>query len=309
MYTSVPTERDTDKPTLELAIARTFGTAILVEGSGPQNLLRDVPSERMAARARAAETVNSEISRMARRIIFVGNGLYPSTENATLHGMTPAEFSTMFWSGVNVDPATIAATAVPVKAALAAGTMRITTAAGTDITFTLSGGHVFVSDGAISKDDMAAGPGGGNTWLPAGEVYTRIAPGSANGTIVAERFVLEGEEVTNLRLEVVNGKVTAITAASPIERLLARYDAATAGKDALTVVDIGVNPGMVIPEGSKFQSYMPSGMVTLFTGIDTWAGGSNNSSMGLTLFLSGATVTVNGTPIVADGVLTEWSKM
>jgi aminopeptidase len=140
-------------------------------------------------------------------------------------------------------------------------------------------------------------------WLPAGEVYVRIAPGSANGTIVADRLTFEGDEIEGLRIEVKNGRVTNLSASKGLERFKARYDAASAGKDAITVLDIGVNPNITIPENSKLRTYTPAGMVTISLGNDTWAGGSNNATFGMPIVLSGAQLTVDGKPIVENGKL------
>jgi hypothetical protein len=44
-------------------------------------------------------------------------------------------------------------------------------------------------------------------------------------------------------------------------------------------------------------------MVTVGTGNNTWAGGDNKVSYGLTTFLPGSTVTLDGKTIVENGVL------
>jgi aminopeptidase len=139
--------------------------------------------------------------------------------------------------------------------------------------------------------------------LPAGEVYVRVAPGSANGTLVADRLTFEGEEIEGLRVEVKGGRVTNMSAAKGLDRFKARYDAASAGKDVITVLDIGVNPNLTIPDGSKLRTFVPAGMVTVFVGNDMWAGGQNAASLNVPMFLIGAQVTVDGKPIVEGGKL------
>jgi hypothetical protein len=218
--------------------------------------------------------------------------------------MARDELERQFWAGVGVDPQTMAAAGEAVRASLRTGkTVRITSPAGTDLTLTLAGNEPYFSDGAITAEDAKSGPQAQTVWLPAGEVYVRVAPGSANGTLVADRLTSEGEEIEGLRLEVKDGRVTSLTASKGLDRFKARYDAASAGKDLITVLDIGVNPNMTVPETSKLRTFVPAGMVTVFFGNDTWAGGKNTASLNVPVFLTGAQVTVDGKPIVEGGKL------
>jgi hypothetical protein len=66
----------------------------------------------------------------------------------------------------------------------------------------------------------------------------------------------------------------------------------------------GLNPRVRLPEGSGFGSFLPEGGVTLAFGNNTWAGGENDVTWGDARFLQGATVLVDGEPLVQDGRLT-----
>jgi aminopeptidase len=303
-FDSVPPERDTDPPQANLALARAFPAMIAVEGAQSDTTLRHIPPERFEARAKAAQPVMAQINRLNRRIVFLGNGMFPTEENAREQGMSREELDRQFWDGVNVNPDAMASAGEAVRAALRTGrTVRVTSPAGTDLTLTLAGNQPYFSDGVITDEDAKSGPQAQTVWLPAGEVYVRVAPGSANGTIVADRLTSEGDEIEGLRVEVKDGRVTTLTATKGLERFKARYDAASAGKDAVTVLDIGVNPNMTVPENSKLRTFMPAGMVTVFVGNDTWAGGKNDASFGVPLFLTGAQVTIDGKPIIEGGKL------
>jgi aminopeptidase len=303
-FDSIPPERDADRPEVDLALAKTFPAMIALEGAQSDATLRHVPPERFEARAKAGQPVFAQINRLNRRIVFLGNGMFPTEENAREQGMSREELERQFWDGVNVNPQAMAAAGQAVKAALRTGkTVRITSPAGTDLTLTLAGNEPYFSDGAITDEDAKSGPQAQTVWLPAGEVYVRVTAGSANGTIVADRLTSEGEVVEGLRFEVKDGRVTTLSAAKGLDRFKARYDAASAGKDAITVLDIGVNPNMTVPDNSKLRTFVPAGMVTVFVGNDTWAGGSNNASLNVPMFLTGAQVTVDGKPIVEGGKL------
>lgn len=302
-YDSVPPARDADRPEAILALFKAFPAIIVLEGVS-EAAVRHVAAERIEARGKAWQSVAAEITRLNRRQVYLGNGMFPTEENARKHGMSREELDRMFWDGVRVDPTALAAAGEAVRAALRTGkTVRITSPAGTDLTLGLAGNPPYFSDGAITAEDAKSGAASQMVWLPAGEVYVRIASGSANGTIVTDRLTFEGDEIEGLRAEVNNGRVTSLTASKGIERLKARYDAAGEGKDAVSVLSIGVNPNITIAENSKLRTWMPAGMVTISIGGDTFAGGSNNASFGFPMFLTAAQVTVDGKPIVENGKL------
>lgn len=304
LYDSVPPERDADRPEFFLALFKAFPAMILLDGAQSEATLRHVPPERIEARARAVQALVTEVIRLNRRQVYLGNGMLPTDDNARRHGMSREELDRLFWDGVKVDPGALAAAGEAVRAVLRTGkTVHVTSPAGTDVTLGLAGHTPYFSDGAITDEDRKSGALSQTVWLPAGEVYVRVAPGSVNGTIVADRLTFEGDEIEGLRVEVTNGRVTSLTASKGLERLRARYDAASAGKDAVTVIDIGVNPNITIPENSKLRTWMPAGMVTFTVGGDLYAGGSNNSSLAIPLFVIGAHVTVDGKPIIENGKL------
>lgn len=162
---------------------------------------------------------------------------------------------------------------------------------------------VFVSDGVISEEDMSRGSGGYNVWLPAGEVYLAVVPGTAEGKVVLGSIFFEGKEIKGLTLTFSGGKVTGMTAKSGLKRLKSVYDAAGDGKDALSYLDVGINPNVRIPKKGKMVAWMASGMVTVGIGNNTWTGADNNTSFALPMFLTGATLSVDGHTVVDKGKL------
>ena len=140
-------------------------------------------------------------------------------------------------------------------------------------------------------------------YLPAGESFISPVPGTAEGKIVADHYFFQGQDVKGLSLTFAKGKITNMTATSGLDRLKALYDAATAGKDELSFVDLGLNPDVQVPAGSTLRTWVPAGMVTLGTGNNVWAGGANTATFGFTAFLPGSTVEVDGKVLVKDGAL------
>ncbi len=55
--------------------------------------------------------------------------------------------------------------------------------------------------------------------------------------------------------------------------------------------------------GASITSPVAAGMVTLGIGRNTWAGGDNNVSFGIPLYLPGSTLAADGNKIIVDGKL------
>jgi hypothetical protein len=85
--------------------------------------------------------------------------------------------------------------------------------------------------------------------------------------------------------------------------LSAAYDAGGVGKELFAFIDFGINPNLRIWPASKLGNWIQSGMVTVGIGNNAWAGGDNKVSYGLTNYLPGSTVTVDGKTVVENGVL------
>lgn len=140
-------------------------------------------------------------------------------------------------------------------------------------------------------------------WLPAGELYAAPVVQSVNGTVVVDRLLFQEAHVEGLRIDVVNGRVTSLSAKTGFDSLQRFYDAAGAGKDLFSVLDVGVNPNVEHVPGAWITSPVAAGMVTLGIGGNAWAGGDNEVSFGIPLYLPGSTLVADGETVIADGAL------
>jgi leucyl aminopeptidase (aminopeptidase T) len=304
MYDSVPARYDTVQSPMTRGLIGITDAQILVDVNQNPKILEGVPPERMAARAKATVPLNLLALRRGIRTVNLGNELYPTAARAAEFGMSQADLARLFWGGIDVDYAQLQAAGDSVRRLLERGTeAHVTNANGTDVTMRIAGQPVYVSDGVISAEDEKRGGAALLVYLPAGEVYVPLVPGSARGTVVVDHYVYQGSPVDGLRLVIENGRVTSMTATSGLDALRAAYDAAGAGKELFGVLDVGINPNVRIPQGSRMVGWMPAGMVTFFVGNDTWAGGTNNANFGLPIFVPGSTLTIDGTPLVRDGAL------
>jgi aminopeptidase len=303
MYDEVPAQYDNQTPGMMMKLADVVDVVIFTEW-GEGRTLKGVPPERIATRGKAFAPVTKLMQQRGVRSVALGNGLYPNAERAEQFGVSREELADMMYGGMDVDYQQLRSTGEQVRALLASGKeFHITNPNGTDLKVGIAGRPVFINDGVISPEDRKQGGGATTVWLPAGEVYLIPVPGSSNGTMVADEYSYQGETIKGLKLQFKGGKLTSMTAAEGLEPLQAAYQAAGTGKDLLSVIDIGINPGIKSPEGSPLHVWAKAGTVTVSVGGNTWAGGDNLAPFGVPAYSPGTTVTVDGKPLVQNGRL------
>ena len=301
-YEEVPAKFDAVTPEGFQKLAGIVDVFIGTESFEPTTL-KGVAPERIAARGKAAAPIGELMQKRGVRRVFLGNGLYPSAGNAEQFEVSRGDLADMLYGGVDVDYAQLQQTGEQVRQTVAAGKeVRITAPNGTDLKAKIGGRPVYVSDGVISPEDQRRGGPATSVWLPAGEVYVVPVPGTAEGVLVAQEFY-QGTPVDELRLEFKAGKVASMSAKSGLEALKAQYDASGAGKELLSVIDVGINSGLKVPADKPIHAWSRAGMVTVGVGNNTWAGGDNQVPFGMAPFLSNATVTVDGKVLIQDGKL------
>ena len=304
MYTEVPVKYDSQTPELDLKFCEFANAFIQLNVNEKADLLADIPPDRFVTQGKTYEPVNALIQKRKIRGINLGNGLYPTEDQAKQFGITQGELAAIFWKGVNTDYTKLEATARSVKASLSGGKeVQVTNPNGTDLKFRIENRQAFASDGIISSEDIQTGYAASQVYLPAGEVYIAPVSGTAEGKVYVDRFFYQGQEITGLALVFHEGKLTSMTAKSGLEPLKALYDAAATGKEEFAYIDIGINPDVVNKPGSKMVSWVPAGMVTIGVGNNLWAGGDNNNALGLPFFLPGSTVAMDGKILVEKGIL------
>lgn len=305
-FEQVPAKMDAMPSAWGAKLAEFATVEINVAGTEFPDQLNKVAPERLAAiEKREVDVMNARFAKGVRGV-EVGNGLYPTEATAKRFGLSKKQLADIYWSGLSVDYTKLQTTGAAVKAVLANGqSARITHANGTDFTVQLHGRPVFVSDGVISAEDMAQGGVARQVWLPAGEVYLVPVAGSAEGKIVVDRIPYEGGEVLGATFTLKGGKMISHSAqAGPAyERWQARYALADDSKNELGVIDLGINPNVKVPAGSKLTTWVPAGTVSVVFGNNVWAGGTNRSPWNSAASLNGCTVVVDGKTVVDKGVL------
>ena len=295
-----PAKYDAKTNAADLALAKVANVIISIPAVRDNSIYEKYPPERQQARAKANQIVQDTIVKRAVRQVELSNGMAPSAARAKTLGVTEAELSTMYWAGLTADYAAIEDKAKTVQDTLSkGGELHITLPNGTDLKMKIKGRKVLASDGVISDADVKAGGPAVQVWLPAGEVYLTPVPGTVEGKLVDDRMTIFEKEVLGVTAEIKAGKITTITAKSGWELVKPRYDAAGAGKNEIGIIDFGVNPN--VKTGGKLETFVGAGNITILTGNNVWAGGTNKEPFSFQFMMSGATVTLDGKPLIDNG--------
>ena len=159
----VPARFDSVESKLERGLIGITDARIILETNQDPNFLEGVPPARIAAREKANAPLNLLGMQKGIRTVFLGNGMYPTAARAQLYGISQADLAKMFWSGIDLDYTQLQASAAEIQGVLAKGKeVRVTNPNGTDLTASIAGRPVLVSDGVISADDEKRGGPAGN---------------------------------------------------------------------------------------------------------------------------------------------------
>ncbi len=307
---AVPSRYDDVTDAFELALVDLVDVELVVAPDWHPSILAGLSPERLAARTAAFQPIINRTRERGTRFLEIGNGLSPIDWRAEQVGMSMDDLSSMFWSGISIDYAELGRKGAAVAKRLESGRdVLVTHPDGTDLRFRIDGRPVFVNDGVVSEADRDRGGAAILAWLPAGEVYTTAVAGTANGVLMIPRKAYlddpsPASEIRNLQIEFRDGRVVSMTGDGlGFANYKARYDAAGEGRDAFGALDIGLNPRIRLPEGNGYGSFLPEGDVTMGFGNDIVFGGENDADWGDVHFMQGATVTIDGEPLVQDGRL------
>ena len=197
-------------------------------------------------------------------------------------------------------------------AALRAGDVRITSAAGTDLRFRADDRPVNLQDGDASQARAARGKVliDKEIELPAGAI--RVAPieDTVEGVIAFPPSQWDGRPVEGLKLRLSKGRVVDVIAASGKDAVEAEMRKAGDAGRAFREFALGFNPLLAVPSRAPWIPYYGygAGVVRLSLGDNSELGGSVVSSAPGPAyvrwnFLTDLTVAVGGTVWVRAGIL------
>jgi aminopeptidase len=174
--------------------------------------------------------------------------------------------------------------------------VRVTTAAGTDITLPIRGRKAHASSGLFREKGQS-----GN--LPTGEAYLAPLEGKSNGVVVVDGSMAGiGMLSEPLRIVVKDGYATEITGGPEAQKLIALFE--PHGRDARTVAEFGIGTNDkarltgVILEDEKVM-----GTIHIAFGDNKSMGGSVRVASHLDGLVNRANVWFDERPVMQDGRL------
>lgn len=200
--------------------------------------------------------------------------------------------------GLNADYNYISKLSVKLKKILEKGkSVRVTTALGTDISFSIAGRTSYASKGLFHKKGES-----GN--LPTGETFLAPVEGTSNGV-----FIVDGSMAglgliknINLKVEVKDGYAVKITGGNPAKKLNEMLD--SVGKEARNIAEfgIGTNPSAKL-SGVLLEDEKVMGTIHIALGNNKSMGGSVNVPIHLDGVVKKPTVYLDGKLLMKDGKL------
>lgn len=303
-YDEVPSTFDNVTSSVDMLLVNNFDVQIFLDVNETEGLLASVPVARRSARGKANQPVTDALFKRNLRRVNLGNDLYPTAALSRRLGVPRSTVSNAFWRAAGVNASLLRTKGESLREIFANGkVVTLTARNGTNLSLMVDADRGFISDGALTPEKVRQGAAAAATYLPAGELILPAATGSANGKIVLDRYIWDGRVVRGLTLVFEKGVLTSMTAANDISGLKAAYDAAGGAKDRFGFLDIGINPETRLPVGSGRIIWTAPGSVTFGFGDNRGFGGSNTSDFGLFAQLGGATLTVDGRPVIERGRL------
>lgn len=270
----------------------------------PPKAFGDIPPERFALGSEGTQMFNDILNSTPLRGMFVA---YPIEADARTNGISFDTWAEMQWAAMTADYGAISEAGKALAAKLrGAQKVKITSPAGTDLTFSMGNHRVFVDDGIVTPEE-AGSEFFLERWtsLPSGLIFAAVDETSANGKVVVPTDRCQFKPMTDVRFEVRDGDIEGFKAGengSCFENAVAAYEGPAT---RLGSFSIGLNPKLKVMEDGD-ADYRPdeaAGMVELTFGDNQLLGGSNKTTGGFGFSITNATVTVDGEVIVRDGEL------
>jgi len=138
--------------------------------------------------------------------------------------------------------------------------------------------------------------------IPAGEAFVVPDEKSGDGTIVFDRPIAWlGRWIRDVRIAFDGGRMVKFSASENEDLIRSEWEEAKGPKDLLGYLDIGLNPKA---RSGFLQDAIVAGNVYVAVGAnDEVPGGKNKTDFYLGASLTGATITIDGRPIIRKGAL------
>jgi aminopeptidase len=281
------------------ALTETSTVEIFMTPITDPGLFERIPAEKLAANQEGESKGHQTGAARRLRTATLGIGLV-TRERAKAYGIDYKTWRSTIIASSTVDHRQLRRVGRSVAQRLErAKQARVTTGAGTDLKFSLRGRRAYVDDGIIDDEDLSNGLC--DVSIPAGSAAVAPDEMSAEGRVVFDIPLLyRGKVINGLSWEFRSGRLSSMAAGTNEEVLLYQYRRAQGDRDRLGSVTLGLNPRAKL---GYIVNSITRGAITLAIGSNKALGGSNSTIFSLSSTLSGATLELDGEPIVEQGRL------
>lgn len=233
---------------------------------------------------------------------------YPSRETAQITGMDYDTYEKMHWAAMATDYKKVEATASTLQQLLkGARLVKITTRAGTNLTFSMGNRIIFKDDGILSDQERnSINPFERYASLPGG--WMDFAPDevTVNGTVVIPQARCNFGPMNGVSFTVKNGMMENFKAKEGQECFLRLMEPHTGNKNMVSVFTIGLNPELKVVQNDKvnYRPVKAAGYISIaIGGNNSLYNGSVVATGGYTFPLTDATLEIDGRVVIREGKL------
>jgi aminopeptidase len=268
-------------------------------------LLSQLPAERARALSRASMPVHRiyEERRRTGKLRTLSMG-FPTEKGAAHLGLTFEEYHDLFWNAVLIDLTEMREREKSLARLIEnAREIRIVSAKGTNLTFSLEGRRILLDAGSFEEEDHISL--NLTTNWPCGEVWVPPVEESAEGTAVFDQVFHRGARISDLRLTFEKGRVVHFDASENGELFASLLREAEGDRDVIAEMGIGTNPMVTRVTGDCLLDEKIIGTVHIAIGSNRYFGGRNSSTIHKDMVILEPSLYVEGKALISDGKFTE----
>lgn len=280
-----------------LTLYNSITVCIIMSGPDDPETLIKIPSEKLKAlRISSSKLYEIELRRRVRQAeILIGK---VSRRRAESYGLDYDNWMRVMREALSVDYDRIREMGRKLAEEIrGAKEVHISSNSGTDLRFRIDGRPVIIEDGIIDEEDIEKGFI--STSLPAGCMIVAPIEDSAYGRVLFDLpNHIWGKSVEGLEWFFEEGRLISWRAAKGSESFKEVFDRMSGDRDRIGLFMLGLNPAY---KAGYPLSEIALGTISIGIGNNEDFGGENRGVGVFTACMSGATVEVDGRPIMLDG--------
>lgn len=231
---------------------------------------------------------------------------FPTKQVAETSGIDFSTYEKMHWAAVKADGSSMAAKGTQIMTLLkGAKNVKITSKAGTNLTFSMGDRLVFADDGILSEEERNSKIMFARyAFLPGGWMDFAPVESSVNGTVVIPQMRCNYEPVLNTSFTVKNGVLENYKASQGGECFVKDMAPHSGDKHTVSIFTLGLNPEMKVIQNDKtdFRSNISAGFLTMtIGGNNSQYNGIVKATGGFSFPLVNATLEIDGKVVIKDG--------